>query len=76
LITRTYSLCMLLQIMIESPLVSKPVRPALPLIYLYFAASMREMAIKGYLKKTTLAGRLIPVLKVEVATNTNKAPVL
>jgi hypothetical protein len=67
---------MLLQIMIESPLVSKPVRPALPLICLYLAASINEIAIKGCLKNTTLAGRLIPVLSVDVATKTNNAPVL
>lgn len=62
--------------MIESPIESKPVLPALPLICLYFAASMSWFAIVGDLKNTTLAGRLIPVLRVEVATNTSNAPVL
>jgi hypothetical protein len=67
---------MLLQIIIESPLVSKPVLPALPLICLYLAASINDIAISGYLKNTTFAGKLIPVLRVEVATITSKAPIL
>lgn len=59
-----------------SPLVSKPVLPALPLIYLYLAQSISLFAIIGVLKITTLAGRLMPVLNVEVATRTNKVPYL
>jgi len=57
--------------MITSPLVSNPVLPARPLIYLYFAQSMKELSISGVLKITAFAGKLIPVLRVEVATNTN-----
>ena len=62
--------------MIDSPLLSKPVRPALPLIYLYFALSIQFIAIKGVLNTTALAGKLIPVLSVEVATKTKSVPVL
>ena len=61
--------------MIESPLLSNPVLPALPLICLYLAASISWFAIIGDLKKTTFAGRLIPVERVEVATRTSRAPV-
>ena len=65
-----------MQITIESPLVSNPVRPARPLIYLYFALSINYIAIFGVLKITALAGRFIPVLKVDVATRINKVPFL
>jgi len=53
-----------------SPLVSKPVLPALPLICLYLAQSISYLAINGVLKMTAFAGRLIPVDSVEVATRT------
>lgn len=62
--------------MIASPFVSKPVLPALPLICLYLAASISWFAMNGPLKITALAGKLIPVLKVEVATKTSSTPVL
>lgn len=61
--------------MIESPLVSKPVRPARPLICLYLALSIKFMAMYGVLKITAFAGKFIPVDKVEVATKTNSIPV-
>jgi hypothetical protein len=60
--------------MMTSPLVSKPVLPALPLICLYLAQSINDFAINGVLKMTAFAGRLIPVDKVDVATNTYKVP--
>jgi hypothetical protein len=70
----TYSL--VLQIMMASPFVSKPVLPALPLICLYLAASIMLIAMNGVLRITALAGRLIPVLSVDVATRHNKTPYL
>ena len=60
----------------ESPLASKPVLPALPLIYLYLALSISDMAIFGPLKITAFAGKLIPVLSVLVAHKTSKLPSL
>ena len=60
--------------MIASPLVSKPVLPARPDICLYFALVMIDIAIKGVLKMTAFAGRLIPVESVEVATIINSTP--
>ena len=53
---------------------SKPVLPARPLICLYFAQSINYCAIRGVLNITALAGRLIPVDNVEVATSTNNVP--
>ncbi len=67
---------MLFVIITTSPRVSKPVLPARPLIYLYFAESMSDCAIKGDLKMTAFAGRLMPVLRVEVATRTYRVPCL
>lgn len=67
---------MVLVIITTSPLVSKPVLPALPLICLYLAQSIYLVAINGVLNITTLAGRLIPVLNVDVATRTSSMPYL
>ena len=61
---------------IESPLVSNPVLPDLPLICLYFALSIKAKAILGVLKITAFAGRLMPVLRVEVATSASSIPFL
>ncbi len=65
-----------MHIIIESPFKSNPVRPAHPLIYLYFVLSINYFPIYGALNITAFAGRLIPVLSVLVAHSTNNVPSL
>lgn len=65
-----------MQIIIESPLLSNPTLPAHPLIYLYLALSSSYLPMNGPLIITALAGKLIPVLRVQVAHNINISPSL
>ena len=45
--------------MTETPLISKPVLPARPLICLYLALTIKLIAIFGVFKITAFAGKLI-----------------
>ena len=53
-----------------SPCVSRPARPALPTIYLYWALESWSRPMKGDLMTTLLAGRLTPAARVLVQQST------
>lgn len=59
-----------------SPLVSRPARPALPVICLYLVASRYSSPTLGCRSMTLLAGRFTPAARVDVAVRTLIIPSL